>query len=68
MNPLTMSLKFGLRIGPMTCGMNNPMGLFFERAADDPSAPNFHYTTSPAICQAFFIRHFAQRIFPLSVQ
>jgi hypothetical protein len=51
--------------------MNNPMGLF-ERAADDPSAPLFHYTTSPAICQAFFIRHFAQRIFPkgkiLSVQ
>jgi hypothetical protein len=31
MNPLMMSLKFGLKIGPMTCGMNNPMGLFMRR-------------------------------------
>jgi hypothetical protein len=44
--------------------MNNPIGHFFERAADEPSAPHFYYTTSSAICQAFFIRHFAQRIFP----
>jgi hypothetical protein len=44
--------------------MNNPIGHFFERAADEPSALHFYYTTSSAICQAFFIRHFAQRIFP----
>jgi hypothetical protein len=43
---------------------NNPHPFNFERGADEPSAPFFHYITSSAICQAFFIRRFAQRVFP----